>query len=1348
MRSAKYILTLTALILGFFYAGSKTLLAQSQGDVSDKKEARASVLRKEEAVAQLQSSTVERVAVEVSFDGGVEAAEFGRTVSPTGAKVKSLLYKWGEHSAGYNLDEGQTLDDALEDFGKRHVEFLLRQINNLSAPSNQAALTTGDADWERSRQKLLEEFSAQLALSREKGLMLSGFVAEDAPGALSRLLKSLPEESLSFQISGVTEAGADSKPKRPVSDEMSGGDAASAPSSSVASNEPYPGQPWKFSPSRGQINYDAQARYLTSYFVWDDVSGFNSLHFGYEHDITIFTDKKGDFKFGSKDWYSSLPQQPSSPDKRPSGDRRYKDDTLLDEQASFTIGTGAATEIKAGVTYYVDIPVAVQNDKAGPTTGVVQPQLSSWAGEYDDGSDPSESKEVAYCLLNGGADYSHCMNADQHFTIINYYNDSGVYRNFPFDYRVSAKFNWNKSYIPTAPQISCPQGQFRAEYTNLDSGNLTFARCESSPINYNWGSGNPGNGVLNDRFKVEWSGQFSFTQGTHRFIASSDDGMQVYVDGNLIINSWYDRPETEERVERIMSAGIHTIVVKYYENKGNAAAKFRWEALGGSGCTASVAADRWKGEYFNNTALSGSPVMVRDDSDPNGGTFFAHDWGTGSPNANCGIGTDNFSARWTRRQSFDAGQYKFTLRADDGVRLYVDGVLRLERWIDQPPTSYSVDVNLTAGQHDLRVDYYEHGGGAVAQIYWERTGGGTVPPTISKYTWDATPKADQPFGGGVLGTGFVVSGTRVFFCQTNTSNCYEHPSAGVTVNNSTNLTVTNVKLSGGSWQVQVQTSAGKSQLSEPFAVQAPPANCIATVASDHWKGEYFNNTTLSGSPVMVRDDSSSSTPFFAHDWGTGSPNANCGVNTDNFSARWTRRQSFDAGRYRFTLRADDGFRLYVDGVLRLERWFDQPPTSYNVELDLSAGQHDLRVDYYEHADGAVAQIYWERIGATATPPTVSDYSWTSTPKAGQAFSGTVTGTGFVVGATQLFFCVNGGTACYEHPSAGVKVNSATNMSATNVNLGAGSWQLYVKTAAGSSGRSAAFTVQSPPQPPTVSSYSWTSTPVAGQFFNGTVTGTGFISGDTQLWFCVNGSTSCYQHPSAGVTVNSPNSLSASNVNLGAGSWQLYVKTSAGQSGRSSAFNVAAPPARPTVTNYSWSSTPRADQTFGGTIDGTGFVNGSTQVWFCLSGTNSCYQHPSAGVTVNSSTRLTVSNVRLDSGAWQFYVKTSAGQSDRSSSFAVFAGSPTISGYSWNTTPLAGQFFGGTISGSNFVPGGTQVWFCVAGSSTCYQHPSAGVTVNSVTSLSVSSVKLGAGSWQVYLQTYAGTSSRSSTFTVR
>jgi hypothetical protein len=378
----------------------------------------------------------------------------------------------------------------------------------------------------------------------------------------------------------------------------------------------------------------------------------------------------------------------------------------------------------------------VVNENLGPTTGAIQPQLGSWAGEYDDGDDTSEFDELwKFCVparaIPGQNDFANCIFNDQTHTLVNYFDNSGVFVNFLFDHRQSVTYHWDRTSGRSPATLSCPQEQYKAEYTDKDIGKLVYARCESGPINYSWADKGPG---FRDHFEAKWTGRFNFPQsGIYRFIAASDDGMRVYVDDSLIVDSWRDRSETEERVDHTLSAGVHEVRVEYYENGGQATAKLRWEFVGTTSpsCNVAVPATRWKGEYFNNVGLSGSPVMIRDDSAVNGMPFFAHSWGTGRPSSSCRVNSDNFSVRWTRRQFFEAGRYRFTIRTDDGMRLFVDNALRLDRWSDQAPTNHTVDVDLTAGEHLLKVEYYERTGGAVAQIFWERTSSNGGHPTVA-----------------------------------------------------------------------------------------------------------------------------------------------------------------------------------------------------------------------------------------------------------------------------------------------------------------------------------------------------------------------------------------------------------------------------------------------------------------------------------------------------------------------------------------------------------------------------------------------------------------------------------------
>ncbi|MEZ0228266.1 MAG: Ig-like domain-containing protein, partial [Planctomycetota bacterium] len=114
--------------------------------------------------------------------------------------------------------------------------------------------------------------------------------------------------------------------------------------------------------------------------------------------------------------------------------------------------------------------------------------------------------------------------------------------------------------------------------------------------------------------------------------------------------------------------------------------------------------------YYDNMDFTGTTV-VRVDPEIN------FDFGNGSPDGR--IGVDTFSARWTATLKIaTAGAYTFYPTTDDGVRLYVDGNLVIDKFIDQGPTEYPATVNLTAGNHTIRMDYYENGGGASAQLRW------------------------------------------------------------------------------------------------------------------------------------------------------------------------------------------------------------------------------------------------------------------------------------------------------------------------------------------------------------------------------------------------------------------------------------------------------------------------------------------------------------------------------------------------------------------------------------------------------------------------------------------------------
>lgn len=280
-------------------------------------------------------------------------------------------------------------------------------------------------------------------------------------------------------------------------------------------------------------------------------------------------------------------------------------------------------------------------------------------------------------------------------------------------------------------------------------------------------------------------------------------------------------------------------------------------------------------EYYNNMNLSGTPVLTRLDKK------IDFTWVFGSPDPV--VSPEHFSARWSKPQYFASGKYKFSVAADDGVRLYIDNILVIDKWIDQPETTYETTIDLADGTHSIKMEFYDNTEDATAKLSWTYVSDSAINPPPLPPSPTPTPPTPPPPAG------------------TYVAEFWNTPGAGAAP--------------------QIPVSA----------------------------------------PNLSRND-----PSINFDWALGSPGS--GINTDHFVTRWTKVDTFEQSNYRFTATADDGIRVFVDGQAIIDAWVDQGVTTYTKDVNITAGNHTVKVEFYDNTEHAVAKFSYGKF----TPPPVGN----------------------------------------------------------------------------------------------------------------------------------------------------------------------------------------------------------------------------------------------------------------------------------------------------------------------------------------------------------------------------------------
>lgn len=116
-------------------------------------------------------------------------------------------------------------------------------------------------------------------------------------------------------------------------------------------------------------------------------------------------------------------------------------------------------------------------------------------------------------------------------------------------------------------------------YNNSDLTNLAITRVDAK-VNFAWANGSPAPALDTDTFSVRWTGQVEarFTEN-YSFIVNADDGVRLWVNGQLIVDRWTSTPVANATGAINLIAGRrYDILLEYFENVGTASVSLEWSS--------------------------------------------------------------------------------------------------------------------------------------------------------------------------------------------------------------------------------------------------------------------------------------------------------------------------------------------------------------------------------------------------------------------------------------------------------------------------------------------------------------------------------------------------------------------------------------------------------------------------------------------------------------------------------------------------------------------------------------------------------------------------------------------------
>ena len=249
---------------------------------------------------------------------------------------------------------------------------------------------------------------------------------------------------------------------------------------------------------------------------------------------------------------------------------------------------------------------------------------------------------------------------------------------------------------------------------------------------------------LVDNFYVSWTGVIRIPKdGGYTFYLESDDGSRLFLDGKEVVDHGGLHEMSERSGRTQLKAGDHELKVEFFDAGEEAGCILSWEAAGLTKAVVPAAA------LYHKAAGRAPGLLAEYYQTPEGTEDFpdfpaskAPDLNRVDKNINFESTQDNwpgtnfkdfFYIRWTGIIRVPAeGKYDFFLDSDDGSRLFLDGKPVVDNGGAHGMEEVSGSTQLTAGEHVLKVEYFEKDIDAGCKFSWksERIAKQIVPAEV------------------------------------------------------------------------------------------------------------------------------------------------------------------------------------------------------------------------------------------------------------------------------------------------------------------------------------------------------------------------------------------------------------------------------------------------------------------------------------------------------------------------------------------------------------------------------------------------------------------------------------------